>query len=126
MKKPNDLLENDVRDELDWDASLDDTRIAIEAEDGHITLAGAVPTYVQWLDASDDAWSVSGVTAVDNELLVGLTGEAVADADVAARCIAALDSDLSVPHGAVTVGVADGWVTLGGRVHRFVGGDADR
>lgn len=47
MKKPNNLLENDVRDELDWDASLDDTRIAIKANDGHIILTSAVPTYVQ-------------------------------------------------------------------------------
>jgi osmotically-inducible protein OsmY len=84
-----------------------------------LTLTGAVPTYVESLDASDDAWSVRGVTAVDNELLVGLAGEAIVDADVAARCMAGLDSDPSVPHGAVTLGVVDGWVTLGGQVRYY-------
>ena len=118
MHKPNNILEKDVRDELDWDASLDDSQIIVKADNGQITLTGAVPSYADLLDASDDAWMVSGVTAVDNELLVGLAGEVIADGDVAAQCMAALDSDRFVPHGAVAVDVVDGWVTLGGYVRR--------
>jgi hypothetical protein len=32
MHKPNMLLESDVREELDWDPQLDDTRIVVSAE----------------------------------------------------------------------------------------------
>jgi osmotically-inducible protein OsmY len=118
MHKPNNLLENDVRDELDWDGLLDDSRIVVSAEDGQVTLTGAVPTYYEATLAAEDAWSVGGVSALDNQLLVGLAGEAMADVDVAADCTAALNADKFVPQGSVTPVVTDGWVTLRGEVRR--------
>jgi osmotically-inducible protein OsmY len=120
MYKPNDILENDIMEELDWDVSLDDSQIIVKADKGQITLTGAVPTYTDLLEAGDDTWAVRGVTAVNNELLVRLDGEAIADTDLAKQCVAALDSDRLVPHGAVSVKVVDGWVTLDGRVRRHV------
>jgi osmotically-inducible protein OsmY len=118
MHKPTRLLASDVRDELDWDPLLDSRRILVEANEGLITLTGAVDTYLDLMMASEDAYSVKGVKAVDNQLLVGPLGEIIADASVAADCTAALDADRFVPAGAVTVQVTDGWVTLGGHVHR--------
>jgi len=116
MGKADSLLEKDVKEELDWDTLLDSTRIIVTASDGHVTLTGAVPTYYEWLEASDDAWRVGGVKSLDNELIVGLAGEAIADSDVAVACRAVLDGDRFVPKGAVTVDVRDSWVTLGGTV----------
>ena len=54
MHRPNNILENDVMDELDWDVSLDDSQIIVKADNGRITLTGAVPTYLDLLDASED------------------------------------------------------------------------
>ncbi len=71
MRKPNNLLEKDVNDELSWDPWLDDTQINVKADDGRVTLTGAVPTYADLVEATDKTWGVSGVTSVDNELLVG-------------------------------------------------------
>ena len=116
MHKPNNLLESDVRDELDWDYRVDDSRIEIKADDGMIKLTGAVPTLEEAMMATDDARSVSGVRDVDNELNVGLLGESIADADVATACAAALDRDKFVPKGSVTATVLNGWVTLTGTV----------
>jgi osmotically-inducible protein OsmY len=118
MKKPNNLLEMDVKEELDWNPLLDDSRIIVKADDGQITLSGAVPTYDESLLAQEDAFSIGGVTMVENQLLVGLVGEAVADADVADACATALDKDRFVPRGAVTAVVTDGWVNLSGEVRR--------
>lgn len=118
MHKPNNLLEADVIDELDWDPYLTDSRIVVKADDGQITLSGVVPTYYDTILASDDAWAVGGVRTVNNELLVGLVGETIADAEIAAACMTALDADRFVPHGAVSVDVLDGWVTLSGQVRR--------
>jgi osmotically-inducible protein OsmY len=120
MHKPNNLLERDVKEQLDWDSVLDDSRIVVKADDGRITLSGTVDTFadVDW--ASDDAKSVKGVTAVDNELLVGLAGAAITDADIAARSASALDHDRFVPHRAVVATVVNGHVTLSGEVrHHF-------
>ncbi len=118
MRKPNNILEKDVSDELSWDPWVDDSQISVKADDGQVTLTGAVPTYADLVAATDDAWGVSGVASVDNDLLVGPTGETLVDADLAARCMDALGADRIVPKGAVSVDVLDGWVTLGGRVRR--------
>lgn len=118
MHKPNLLLESDVAEELDWDPQLDDSRIEVKADDGRVTLTGAVPTYYEMTRATDDARAVGGVTAVDNELLIGLLGEAMADADIAGACADALDRDKFVPKGSVTADVLNGFVTLNGQVRR--------
>jgi len=118
MRKPNNILEMDVRDELSWDPWLDDSQISVKADDGRVTLTGAVATYADSVEATDDAWSVSGVTLVDNELLVGPLAETLVDADVAARCRDALDAERFVPKGAVSVDVLDARVTLNGHVRR--------
>ena len=118
MHKPASLLASDVKDELDWDPLLDAKRILVEASEGQITLTGAVDTYFDLIRASEDAHSVRGVKAVDNQLLVGPIGEAIADVGIAEDSRAALDADRFVPAGAVTAQVTDGWVTLSGHVHR--------
>ena len=72
MHKPNHLLEFDVKDTLDWDSTIDDRRIEVNADDGHVTLTGSAPSYYEKVRATEDAWSVGGVKALDNEILVGL------------------------------------------------------
>lgn len=116
MHKPNKLLEADVFEELDWDPRVDDTRIVVAADDGRVTLSGSVPTYFQAKRAEDDARLVGGVKGVDNQLHVGLLGDALADADIAVAAKAALDADRFVPNGSVTADVLEGWVTMRGEV----------
>ena len=79
MHKPNNLLEIDVRGEFGWDPLLDATRIVVHADDGKVTLSGVVPTYYETVLADEDASRVGGVTSVDNQLLVGILGEATVD-----------------------------------------------
>src|SRR5262249_26349493 len=68
--------------------------------------------------AEDDAKVVGGVTEVDNQLLVGLLGDAITDGELTVAAQAALDGDKFVPKGAVAVDVVEGWVTLSGEVRR--------
>ncbi len=118
MHKPNGFLEEDVKEELDWDPLLDDSRILVKADDGKITLTGSVPSYYESTIAEDDTFSIGGVTMVENQLMVGLVGDAIADAEIAAECVSRLDKDRFVPKGAVGVDVVEGWVTLSGEVRR--------
>jgi osmotically-inducible protein OsmY len=120
MHKPNMLLESDVQDELDWDPQIDDTRIVVKADAGRVTLSGSVPSYYQAMRAADDTLLVGGATGVDNQLLVGLVGDAITDTEIAAASADALDADKFVPKGAVTADVLNGYVTLTGQVrHHF-------
>ncbi len=120
MHKPNHLLEFDVKDTLDWDPALDDVRIVVKADDGAVTLTGSVATYYEKVRATEDTWTVGGVKQVDNELLVGLAGEAINDVTVAAGCNDALAHDRFVPAGAVSATVDRGNVRLTGHVRRHL------
>ncbi len=120
MHKPNNLLEHDVKDELEWDPQVDATRIVVKADDGTVTLTGSVPTLLQVERACDDASKVRGVKGIDNQILVGLVGDAVTDAEIAVAAANALDGDKFVPKGAVSADVLEGYVTLSGQVrHHF-------
>ena len=116
MHKPNKLLEHEVRGELDWDPALDASRIVVKVDRGVVRLAGVVKTYDDLFMALDDAWMIAGVTAVDNQLLVGPEGAAITDVDIATECMKSLNADRFVPEGAVTPGVFNGRVTLEGEV----------
>jgi osmotically-inducible protein OsmY len=116
MHRPNNLVESDVREALDYDPQLNDSRIIVKAESGCVTLSGAVDTFPEVELAARDARYAMGVKAIDNQLVVGLAGDAIADLDVAASAREALERDRVVPHGSVQVSVADGWVTLTGEV----------
>jgi osmotically-inducible protein OsmY len=120
MHKPNLLLESDVEEELMWDPQLDASRIVVKATDGAVTLSGSVPTYFEVTRAGDDVYQVGGVKGLDNQLLVGLLGDAVTDGDIAIQAAAALNADRLVPKGSVQADVLEGYVTLTGRVrHHF-------
>jgi osmotically-inducible protein OsmY len=120
MHRPNNLVEPDVREAMDDDPRLNDSRIVVKADEGRVTLSGAVDTYPEVDFAAQDARDVMGVKAIDNQLLVGLVGDAIADSDVAAASRQALANDQLVPHGSVEVTVAGGWVDLTGEVrHHF-------
>ena len=80
MHKPDGMVADDVRDTLDWDNAVDDARIMVQVKDGKVTLSGAVHTYAEALKAVEDTKHVKGVRDIDNQLLVGPAGEAVADA----------------------------------------------
>lgn len=124
MHKPNHLLEFDVKDTLDWDSTIDDRRIEVKADDGHVTLTGSVSSYYERIRATEDAWTVGGVKTLDNELLVGLEGAAINDTQLEQACRNALDHDRVVPKGSVTPTVRDGHVQLRGHVRNAFQRDA--
>jgi osmotically-inducible protein OsmY len=118
MHKPDHMLQGQVRTELEWDPKLFDSRVVVKAHDGSIILSGAVDTLAEAQLASEDAGCVVGVKAVDNQLLVGPTGGLATDLLITADCVAALDAERLVPHGAVNAVVKEGWATLTGEVRR--------
>jgi osmotically-inducible protein OsmY len=81
-------------------------------------LSGSVPTYFEVALATDDTGAVGGVTAIDNQLLVGLVSDAITDAELATATADALDNYRFVPKGAVTADVLEGFVTLTVDAHR--------
>ena len=113
MSSDTDLVA-DVSDELFWDPKVDNTAIAVSADDGEVTLRGTVGSLREKLEAKKAAERVYGVISVDNDLQVKLMNDAKrGDAEVRGDVLQALMLDSLVP-STVDAKVDDGLVTLTG------------
>jgi osmotically-inducible protein OsmY len=103
---------------IDLDPRIPDSlEIAVDADDGSVTLRGTVESFGQRRAAGDDALKVEGVYDVYNELKVSLTGADRRDDDeIRGIALQSLIWDVEVPSDAVDLNVDDGWVTLKGDV----------
>lgn len=111
-------LQHDVQEELEWEPSLDASKIGVTAmQSGVVTLTGTVATYAEKISADRAAKRVSGVRAVANDIEVRPIGSLKrTDTDIAQAVLRALEWDIAVPHEKIKARVDNGWVTLDGEV----------
>jgi osmotically-inducible protein OsmY len=110
-------LQHDVIEELEWEPSVDASKIGVTADHGVIMLVGEVNTYSEKLEAEKAVKRVAGVEALANDLDVRVDEPRPPhDPDIAQRVLSAIDWNVAVPKGSVKVTVANGWVTLDGIV----------
>jgi osmotically-inducible protein OsmY len=121
-------LQKKVLEALDWEPSLDATRIGVAASGGVVTLTGQVPSYADRLAAERVVKQIAGVKGLANDVEVRLPGDARrTDTDLAAAAVKALEWDVRVPHQGIKLRVSDGWLTLEGQVEwQFQREAADR
>jgi osmotically-inducible protein OsmY len=107
-------LASNVGDELFWDPKLDNSAIAVSADDGKIALRGTVGSLREKREAKKAAERVFGVVSVDNQLQVKLMDDRRReDAELRGDVLQALMLDSLVP-ATVDAKVEDGYVTLNG------------
>jgi osmotically-inducible protein OsmY len=110
-------LRQNVIDELEFEPRIDAASIGVAAAHGVVTLSGYVTSYPQKMAAERAAWRVKGVKGLAEEIEVRLPGhKRNADDEIAQRAVNILAWNTQVPHDAVKIRVADGWVTLFGTV----------
>lgn len=110
-------IQQDVLEELSWEAEVQPNEIGVAVNDGIVTLTGRVDSFPKKWAAERAAQRVRGVVAVANDVEVRLPGSAErTDADIAAAAARALDWDALIPPGRAKVTVSKGWVTLDGTV----------
>lgn len=115
--KSNIQLRRDVLDELEWEPSIDASKIGVAAKDGVVTLTGEVLHYMDTNEAERLVKRVAGVKAVANEIQArtpGFGGQN--DREVAEAALTALKWHTSIPSDKVKVTVRNGFLTLEGNV----------
>jgi hyperosmotically inducible periplasmic protein len=100
--------------------------VNVTVNDGIATLTGTVSLYEYKVDAANRVLHVDGVQAVRNQIKVG--GPSIPDRQLRAKLAKALTYN-RVGYGnafdAITVGVQNGVVTLGGHVHNYMNRNSD-
>jgi osmotically-inducible protein OsmY len=110
-------LKQHVQNALDWEPSLDASDIGVSVDEGVATLRGNVSSYAEKVTAERVTLRVYGTKAVANDLVVHLpNGFARTDTEVAQAAVAALKWNTVVPKDRVTAAVANGWITLNGKL----------
>jgi osmotically-inducible protein OsmY len=104
--------------ELKWDSRINWASISVDVKNGVVTLTGAVPTYLQKLEAQSAAHRVVGVLDVANDIeVIPADLFTRTDTQIAGAVRNALEWDALVPNELIQSSVSDGWVTLEGEVH---------
>jgi len=105
-----------IEQELEWNAQVDPSHIAVTANDGAIVLTGHVPSYADRWATVKAAERVYGVRTVAEEIEVRLPGSSERDdSDIAEDITRHMQSNLAIPDG-VKAEVTGGNVTLLGQV----------
>jgi osmotically-inducible protein OsmY len=108
-------LQEDILNELDWEPSVDASRIGVEVSEGVATLSGHVDSYTQKWAAERAAQRVAGIKSVAIELDVVLpVPHQRNDTEIAKAATDAIDWNASIPKDTVKLVVENGWVTLSG------------
>ncbi|CAM3519000.1 BON domain-containing protein [Paracoccus nototheniae] len=110
-------LRADVEDALEFEPATDANQIGVAVQNGVVTLSGHVTTYAARLAAERAVARVKGVRGIAQEVEVRPAGSHLtADDEIARRVLEALAWNSLVPMDSVKVRVAEGHVTLSGRV----------
>lgn len=85
MPRSNSEIKSDIVDNLNRDSRLQTNTVKIEINDGLVVLTGSVQSYQAREAAEADAWSVSGVSEIDNRLKIVLPPDFKQPSDQAIR-----------------------------------------
>jgi osmotically-inducible protein OsmY len=110
-------IEQDVKEELEFDPDLDATDIAVAVSKGVVTLTGFAHSFTEKYEAEAAAKRVAGVVGVANDIEVRLySTDERPDPEIAREAVAAVKSQLPISSEHIKLVVRNGWVTLEGQV----------
>ena len=110
-------LQQQVEKALDWDPSVDASKVGVTVDRGVVTLRGDIRTYAEKFAAERVALRVYGVKAVANDIEVRLAESATrSDSEIAQAAVQTLAWNSVVPKERVNISVSDGIITLTGMV----------
>ncbi|NBF41797.1 MAG: BON domain-containing protein [Spirochaetes bacterium] len=114
------MVQADIASSLERNADVERGNVAIEVEDGEVTLSGTVDSWLSYTEAEEAARYTVGVEAVTNNLRIEPPARAEADrAEIRSDVRDQLEWDYRVDEDDVNVAVDDGVVTLSGTVESF-------
>lgn len=118
-KRTPEEIRRDVYAQLAWDNRVGHTNILVKVtDDGTVILSGMVSSYIDRFEAEEDAYTVAGVTRVENHLTVSLPPAypVPGDEDIAAQVESRLQWNPTIDVSRIQIVVTNGILTLMGSV----------
>jgi osmotically-inducible protein OsmY len=110
-------LKSRVETELEWNPSVDATRVGVAVNKAVVTLSGVVGSYAEKTAIERAALNIRGVHGLAEGVTVRPFGETgIADDEIAERALLSLEWDVMVPDDRVQVRVENGLVSLSGEL----------
>jgi osmotically-inducible protein OsmY len=119
MVPGKEIFKKEIADQLRWDSRVDAADVQVSVSDGKVTLSGTVPTVQARRAAVLDAYSVSGVQTVENNITVRHKEPLPASEVVEQRVRYVLAWNPDINSTDIEVLADAGVVTLGGKVEVF-------
>lgn len=115
--KSNEELQKNVVDAINWEPLLQAAEIGVKADNGIITLTGAVNTYIKKDEAEQAAKNVAGVKSVIEKIdIVFDVHDTKSDAEITVAIANVFKWHWDIPGDKITVIVENGWVFLTGEL----------
>ncbi len=116
--KNNAELKRDIQESIRWVPLLDTAEIAVNADNGIVTLSGTVDSWIKKKVAENTAKYVAGVNAVIDKIVIKLKKDLLKkdDEDIAREIINVFKKNGQIPSDKILVNVENGWITLEGEV----------
>lgn len=112
-------IRRSVVSQLEWDPMVERGDVAVDVEDGEVTLSGTVASRSEKIAAREAARQVGGVRWVEDELEISEPAAVDQDWAVKSSIRSLLEINPSVDASDIVIRVEDGLVTLDGTVSSF-------
>ncbi len=115
------IKKQDIIDQLTWDNRVNANEVYVKVQDNTVQLKGTVPTYASKVAAEKDAYEVSGVTRVENELEVEIATDIARPTDL--EITESIENKLiwnsQINSANIRIDTVEGIVTLSGVVDSY-------
>lgn len=108
-------IRESVKSVMRWNPDLDEEKIKVDVEGGHVLLEGSVDAFWKRSMAESDAKAILGVTGVTNKLTV-VPKKSIVDESIEEDIERAIERDYILDKDAIDVAVQDGKAILRGTV----------
>lgn len=121
LDKSDEEIKGEIIAEMSSDDRVDASKVKISVLDGNIELTGTVPNYEAKQAASENVWSIQGISSVKNELIVVYPPkvEIPEDSEIKSDIRTALSLNLNIDETMTEIMVEEGIATLEGSVDSF-------
>jgi osmotically-inducible protein OsmY len=117
---PNDIqIAQSAVNILEWDATLPQDKIKISVEKGRVTLTGEVSWNYQRVQAERDIRYISGVVAIDNQLIIVPPTPIASEAEVHEKIKHEFERHALLDAQKIQVEINDSTITLRGQVQSW-------